>query len=203
MPEDEHDDLTTLRAFARDRQLEPVSWEAPPADLWARIEAAAGTDEVEDESAGGGVVLRPQPSRWFRPGLLAAAAVVAVAVAAVAILQPWDRSPSETLVAATPLEPLTEVGSGRAELIQRDGAMQLRLDTTELDPGADGFLEVWVIDTDVSQLVSLGPLRSDGLYDLPAGLDPEAFPVVDVSIEPLDGDPTHSGDSVLRGQLRF
>ena len=60
-----------------------------------------------------------------------------------------------------------------------------------------------MIDPEVSQLVSLGPLREDGLYDLPAGLDPEAFPIVDVSVEPIDGDPTHSGDSLLRGQLQF
>jgi hypothetical protein len=51
--------------------------------------------------------------------------------------------------------------------------------------------------------VSLGPLRPDGSYDLPPGLDPEQFPIVDVSVEPLDGDPAHSGDSRLRGQLRF
>ena len=65
------------------------------------------------------------------------------------------------------------------------------------------FVEVWVIDTEVSQLVSLGPIRADGTYDLPAGIDPSAFPIVDVSIEPLDGDPRHSGNSVLRGQLTF
>jgi hypothetical protein len=53
----------------------------------------------------------------------------------------------------------------------------------------------------VSKLVSLGPLRRDGVYDLPAGLDPAAFPIVDVSVEPIDGDPAHSGDSVLRGEL--
>jgi len=58
-----------------------------------------------------------------------------------------------------------------------------------------------MIDTDVTRLVSLGPVRADGTYDLPPGLDPAQFPVVDVSVEPLDGDPTHSGDSVLRGEL--
>ena len=76
------------------------------------------------------------------------------------------------------------------------------VDTTGIDAG-EGFAEVWLIDTEVEQLVSLGPLRSDGRYDLPSGLEPEAFPIVDVSREPLDGDPTHSGDSVLRGQLEF
>jgi anti-sigma-K factor RskA len=80
--------------------------------------------------------------------------------------------------------------------------LQLRLSTNDLDAG-DGFLEVWVISPDVTQLVSLGPLRNDGVYDLPSGLDPAAFPIVDVSVEPIDGDPTHSGASVLRGELTF
>ncbi len=64
-----------------------------------------------------------------------------------------------------------------------------------------GYLELWLIDPTVTRLVSLGPLRTDGIYDIPAGVDPAAFPIVDVSVEPVDGDPTHSGDSVLRGEL--
>ena len=84
--------------------------------------------------------------------------------------------------------------------MERDGSLQLRLSTNDLDAG-DGF-EV-VINPDVTQLVSLGPLRADGVYDLPQGLDPAAFPIVDVSVEPIDGDPTHSGASVLRGELTF
>ena len=37
--------------------------------------------------------------------------------------------------------------------------------------------------------------------ELPADLDLAEFPLVDVSVEPLDGNPTHSGDSVARGEL--
>ena len=33
------------------------------------------------------------------------------------------------------------------------------------------------------------------------GLDPAAFPVVDVSVEHFDGDAGHSAVSVVRGQL--
>ena len=105
-------------------------------------------------------------------------------------------------MAATALAPLGDAGEGSAELVDSDGSLQLRLSTNDLDAG-DGFLEVWVISPDVTQLVSLGPLRADGVYDLPRGLDPAAFPIVDVSVEPIDGDPTHSGASVLRGELTF
>jgi hypothetical protein len=37
--------------------------------------------------------------------------------------------------------------------------------------------------------------------ELPDGLDLAEYPLLDVSVEPLDGDPTHSGVSVARGDL--
>ena len=38
-------------------------------------------------------------------------------------------------------------------------------------------------------------------FAIPAGVDVGDFPIVDVSLEPFDGDPTHSGDSIVRGQI--
>ena len=37
--------------------------------------------------------------------------------------------------------------------------------------------------------------------EVPSGVDLTEYPVVDVSVEPLDGDPSHSGVSVVRGRL--
>ncbi len=107
-----------------------------------------------------------------------------------------------TLVSAVEIVRFGYSADGLAELVERDGSLELRLSTSGLDAG-DGFLEVWVINTEVTQLVSLGPLRTDGIYELPPGLDPSSFPIVDVSVEPIDGVPAHSGVSVLRGQLAF
>ena len=53
----------------------------------------------------------------------------------------------------------------------------------------------------ISGVVSLGTARPDGTYDFPPGLSLADCPVVDVSTEPFDGNPTHSGDSLLRGVL--
>ena len=39
------------------------------------------------------------------------------------------------------------------------------------------------------------------VLDLPEGIDLAEHPIVDVSVEPLDGDPTNSGVSVARGVL--
>jgi len=38
-------------------------------------------------------------------------------------------------------------------------------------------------------------------FPLPAGMDMERFPGVDISVEQFDGDVTHSADSVVRGEL--
>ena len=103
-------------------------------------------------------------------------------------------------MAETTLERLGATGSGRAELLAHDGGYQLRLETSDLQDD-DGYLELWLIDPSVTKMVSLGPLRPDGLYDLPPGVDPSAFPIVDISAEPVDGDPAHSGNSLLRGTL--
>ena len=214
------DELAELRALAVEVGAEPTSWIEPPAGLWDRIAAEAGVDpsaaapptepeaappgepEPADDSGPEDVVpLAPRRRSGARvvPWVLgiAAAVLVAVGVGVVA-----SRGSEPDVVATTELDRLGDSGEGRAELVDDDGTYRLRVDTADLDAG-DGFLEVWVIDEGVSRLVSLGPLRPDGTYDLPGSIDPRDFPVVDVSVEPVDGDPTHSGDSVLRGTLEF
>jgi hypothetical protein len=187
------DELGELRALAGRLQLEEVDWEQPPPGLWDRIAAEAGP-------AGGTPLERARRRRRPPLWILGAAAAAVLVVVGVAVGVGSDREPE--VVASTTLDPLGPTGSGAAELVDEDGDLVLEVEAEGLDPG-DGFLEVWVIDQDVSKLVSLGPSRPDGSYDLPPGLDPQEFPVVDVSVEPLDGDPAHSGDSVLRGTLTF
>jgi hypothetical protein len=156
----------------------------------------------------GGTVL-PFRSRR-RPLLLAVAATVAGAVigaGAVAVLSDGDgagRAPREVMpVAAVDLDPLADNdASGRAEVIERaDGTrvLEVELQAGELD---DRYYEVWLIDEAVQDMVSVGVARSGTVsFELPGRLDLGRFPIVDVSVEPLDGDPTHSGVSVARGVL--
>jgi hypothetical protein len=205
------DDLAALRALARQVEMEPTTWEQPPAGLWESIAGEAGvpvdtTPEppAADEPHQGPAVVDLGARRAARRGPLlwmvgAAAAAVVVVVGLVAVV---DEPSERNVLASAALDRLGPAGTGDAELVDDDGDLVLQVTTDGLDAG-DGFLEVWVIDPDVTKLVSLGPARPDGTYDLPPGLDPEEFPVVDVSVEPLDGDPTHSGDSVLRGVLEF
>ncbi|HSL58908.1 MAG TPA: anti-sigma factor [Acidimicrobiales bacterium] len=139
---------------------------------------------------------RRRPVAW-----LAAAAAVVVLGGVIGVVA-LDRGESVTVVASAELEVLEPemAAPGTARLVEVDGGLALDLEVGELGP-VDGFFEVWLLTPEVDGLVSLGPVRSDGRYVVPDGLDTDRFSVVDVSIEPADGDPTHSGRSVLRGPL--
>ena len=74
-------------------------------------------------------------------------------------------------------------------------------------PEAGADLEVWLIrpdaDGNVTDVVSLGVVdpADPGSLEVPGGYDPDAYFVVDISVEPRDGDASHSGRSILRGPL--
>lgn len=209
------DELDQLRAIARRVDAEPVAWQVPPSGLWERVSSDLAASSGIAPAAGGGAESGDAPAdpatrprsrgsvgrlRSPLPWLAAAAAVVVVVAGALS----WSlRSDDPAVVARVELELLGEAGEGTATLTERDGTFHLRLATGNLDVGDDTFVEVWIINPEVTEMYSLGPLRRDGRYELPAGIDPAAFPIVDISIEPFDGDPTHSGNSVLRGRLEF
>lgn len=199
MPEWTDDDVEVraeLRALGERLGPEAVRWEAPPQQIWERITGGPGDAPAEPARA----------ARDLRPGIrsgvwLAVAAALILAVVGVAVLA-VASSDGPDVVATSDLVAVDAPGSGRAEVVDRDGSYQLELETSGIEAG-DGFLEVWMIDESTTGLVSLGPLRADGVYEIPAGVDPRRYPVVDVSIEPADGDPAHSGTSAVRGELRF
>ena len=79
--------------------------------------------------------------------------------------------------------------------------MEVRLDAAAAD---GGYREVWLINADATALVSLGVLEgAQGTFPIPADVDLSEYVLVDISQEPADGDPTHSGDSIVRGELDF
>lgn len=138
--------------------------------------------------------------------VLVAACVALVVGVTAGVL--WERrdapADEEVPLASARLEALPgwTDSSGEARIEQAgSGARQLVLDVAA--PASEGgYREVWLIADDLSGLVSLGILEgSQGRFDIPAGLDLTEFSLVDVSEEHFDGDPSHSGDSVVRGAL--
>jgi hypothetical protein len=85
-----------------------------------------------------------------------------------------------------------------------DGTREVVVDIDEAAAGtaASPLREVWLLTADASGLVSIGFLDgTTGTFRVPAGVDLATYPVVDVSAEPDNGDPNHSGDSIVRGEL--
>ena len=145
---------------------------------------------------------RVGPRRWLAPALLAVTAVVLVAGSAVAIVVQQGSAP--TVLAEAELDPLPEwAGStGDARVEEAIGGGRDLVVTTSDGARAGGYREVWLISPDLTGLVSLGVLEgSTGTFAIPAGVDLADYPIVDVSQEPLDGNPAHSGDSILRGTV--
>lgn len=151
---------------------------------------------------GAGVVV-PLRRRMSTIVLSAAAAVVLVlGVVALVVSGGDDDLPAGELVATGSLEPLADGFEGGVELVDVDGRLGLDLDVGDLPETSGGYYELWLIkDLETGEMQSLGPIDGSGRVDLPRGLDPAQYATVDISVEPLDGVPTHSGQSVLRGEL--
>ncbi len=198
--------------------------EAPPQRVWAAIAAEVGVapspvpddaptqeDAPRVDDASVWVPERHQKKagehrpRARRPALfaLAAAAVVLAGIG----LAAWGVASvsAPTVLAQAELSALpAHVGaSGSADLERAaDGALSLVV-TTEIDAPSDGYREVWLIRDDGSALISLGVLDgTTGTFAVPADVDVGEYRLVDISVEPADGDPAHSGDSIVRGELR-
>lgn len=202
-------EVATLRAEAERLRAAAAIPQPLPDGLWARIAAEVAEPEERHEQAhvaprrrrraGGGV--RRFSTRALALACVATALVVGGVATGIGLLT--GRAEQGRVVASAPLEALTGgLEPASAEIVERDGQQILVLDTGTL-PDAEGYLDVWLIDTDVEGMINVGILNADTHeYVLPNGVDITRFPIVDVSVEPFDGDPTHSGDSIWRGQLQ-
>lgn len=172
-----------------------VNDEMPSPSLWADIESALAAE-------GGGASIHSLADRrrpgWGRSVALAVVAAAAVALVGVPIALALRGSEPSVSAELTAL-PGFESAAGRAEL--DDGL--LAIDVEGLEPIEGEHYELWLLKfegDELADLVSLGVL-DDGRHTVPEGVDVEEFDTVDISIEADDGDPSHSGKSVLRGEL--
>lgn len=188
---------------------------APPERVRDRVlEQVRGPRDVPDGSRPVGLQVaeapRDEPSVRRRVPAWAAglaAAVTLVAGLGLGRLTSGDGTPAEpggTVIAAADLTALDDTGAARgvARAVRSDGSITLRVQAREL--GAEnGFHEVWLINLDGTRMVALGvlPEGDTGEFQVPRGLLDEGYRIVDISIEPNDGDPTHSGVSLARGKL--
>ena len=204
-------DALAIPAFAA--ATSPV---APPPAVWGAIAAATGVGaQPRPERVSAGPALAPAPApaqpepgvvRELRPRrsrlLLAVAASLAAGIAVGAGTVALVTRDGADAVVAADLSPLDESNaSGLAEVQATPDGRRLRV---ELDAPAtdEGYYEVWLLEPAVERMVQVGVVRGGTTtLALPEGIDLAEYPIVDVSLEPLDGDPTHSGVSVARGVL--
>ena len=157
-------------------------------------------------SSGSEPVADARPRRRWLPSWPAMGGAMAAAAAAVVIalvVTAGDEPAGESLT-LTALPDSGVEASGTATLGSPGGEATVELDG--LAPSREGeFYELWLLN-DTDDLVSLGSFRVDAEgtteVELPLPVDPSEYGFVDVSVEPDDGDASHSGDSVLRGPIQ-
>jgi len=191
---------------------ERVTLESPPEHVWRGVRSEVITFEADSR---GGVDGLPRVAllsskrrkvRTWSAGWVAGAAATAGVVGGIGgtlWLSGITSAPGETTVASAPLADLaTEASAGQAHVEVRDDGTRVLVVDTDYSQVADASIEVWMIDTEVEGMISLGYLSSDhGEFVIPSGFDYSAYPIVDISIEPNDGNPAHSGESITRGIL--
>ena len=182
--------------------------ETPDPVVWARI-----ADELQLTDAGepaDAPLAPPAPARApvERRSRLRTfwSLAAAIAILAGVGLGGWVLGQRSALVpvAEAALAPFPDhPGAEGSALVERksDGQQIVRV-TLDAADSPDTYREVWLITADATALISLGVLDgTEGTFPIPAGVDLEDYVLVDISQEPIDGDPAHSGDSIVRGPL--
>ena len=198
-----------LRAGAPDLDTTPGS-----ASLFDSIRGELGLDGSSDD---GTVVLDDDETlapvidlstrrRFGGPvaiGTLVAGILLLVGLP-IALALSGDDAPVELAAAELAVLEAAPGTLSSAVLLDDSGDVALDIDTA-LAADGDEFLELWLLDIsdegELVDLVSLGRVDGSGRYDVPDDLDITRFDVVDISAEPDDGDPNHSGVSLVRGEL--
>lgn len=220
-------ELTSLqRTVAISRSARGIDIAEPGGAAWAGIHAALGLSEAvtatprladygpgdEDETEG-----EPAPTADIGPGSgrrrrrnwipVAVAAGIVGLVGGLAGGIWWEsvqRDAPALVIAEAQLDPFPGWDASGVAYVEKaeDGHREVVVDLAE-GSGDAPLREVWLIKADASGLISIGLLDGDsGTFTIPGQVDLGEYPLVDVSAEPDDGDPAHSGDSIVRGELR-
>ena len=204
-----------------DEQPTPAVWAGIADELGlasAAVEPAVTTEGAGGDEPGGNteqpdvvapatnvISLADRRPLWGRRAAIVTLAAAVVLLLAVPLALSLRSGSSSELVASADLE-LLEGQSGEpvsAELVSIDGDLVIEVDSP-VDVSDGEFLELWLLEVDadgVQSLESLGRVDGSGSYDVPPGIDLDRFDVVDISLEIDDGNPDHSGNSVVRGFL--
>ena len=203
-----------VRGFARPVEATRESDDAllqPDPRVWSGIAAELGLGAAFAADPLGVPAPRPvavleRRRRRFRRSVvaIASAAAVVLVVGGIGVGLLHAREDAQRIATATlHAFPAWKGSSGTAVLERLPDGHEVVQVTTTVQPDGRTDHEVWLMTAGARRLVSLGMLQgTSGTFAVPAGIDPSRFRLVDVSDEPRDGNPAHSGDSIIRGELK-
>ncbi len=224
---DDTDGLEHIEAMLRSLTADDLEPHAPPPAVWDAIEHTVSTDALQSRplrlaptapgasarSASSSPAMRRPIHSWQ---YLAAAAALVVVVAGAALVMSVRDNQDDRILATAALtydaeqfDPRGAASAANVALVDHNGKQTIRIDDAALPKqlSEQDDLEIWLIEPDpsgnVAAIVSLGFVNPNdpGSFEVPAEIDTSQYSVVDISIEPRDGDATHSGHSILRGSL--
>ncbi|MHA7862438.1 anti-sigma factor domain-containing protein [Tessaracoccus sp. Y36] len=190
-------DLRLGAQLVRDAQGSPSLAATPPPRLRARVL------EASDAPATAGTTTSGLRSRSW-PWVLAAAVCLMVGVGLGTLLELPSRDAAPVTVASAELAPLADDATpAAARLVDGGDGLVLVVEAPVFDAKEADYFEVWLINEDLQRMVSVGILEPDGEQRFPVTqrLLDEGYTIVDISRELFDDAPTHSGDSLVRGEL--
>jgi anti-sigma-K factor RskA len=199
-----HAEVDGLRpVVARLEQLPEEAWappEPPPLQMPADAveEPAPKPRRARHSWLSGALTLRPAAAGGL------AALLLAIGIATGLLIGGGESVGSED---GGPDLVLSRIDDGPAgahgDVLLGGDEQRASVELAGLDPtGPDDFYELWLLDDD-GRMIALGsfPVGEDGQaeVDLPLPVEPSRYRYFDVSLQEDNGDPAHSGVSVLRG----
>ena len=154
--------------------------EAPPPDLWSRIERTLGRGDVPQ-----GVVTRPARWNWGWGSLsFGAGAAVAALATFMAVRQPVPEPRMMTVLLTQRDQP--------AWIVEADRGGQLRLAALNAQPiPSDRVMQLWALPQGATAPTSLGLIPPEGrLTVTPSTIRPQPGMLIEITLEPPGGSPT-------------
>lgn len=187
------------------RAGEPIEPVQPSAAVWDNISAAIDSPGERAPVIDLGAARERSRGRTAAILVAVAAAFLLIAVPAGLALRGGEDDVELASAQLLVLDETVGVSPATASLISKDGSdLGLELETDDIATEGSDFAELWLLrvnDDGSIEPVSLGRADGSGWYDIDDELDLSGSWLVDVSIEPDDGDHEHSGRSVLQGDL--
>lgn len=184
-------------------------WEAPQPPPLVMPEDAAEPEPATPEAGRA----RPGPRRLLRlptltlrpaPAAAIATLLLAVGVASGLLIGGGGSQGSGRGTTDLVLNRIDQGPSGaHGDVLVAADKRRARVDVSGLDPSGSGsFYELWLLDAD-GRMIPLGAfgVGADGgaEVELPIPVTPSQYRYFDLSLQEDNGDPAHSGVSVLRG----